>query len=167
MRAPKHLYVLAAGCLIVVAYLFSVRGLLYALCVTVLMIVVAAYLFSLNYLMEYLRRFHTATWAHLGRPSFPTIDEHTTNPSRFVQSGLLMLRFIFSTKYKSLEDERLNRLIWLIRILLFCGVVGTIVLGILANEMIHLTGCVISIGAGSRRASTTAVGPKRRRSICG
>jgi hypothetical protein len=135
MRVPKHLYVLAAGCLIVVAYLFSVRGLLYALCIAVLMIVAAAYLFSLNYLMGYLRRFHTATWGHLGRPSFPTIAEHTTNPSRFVQSGLLTLRFIFSAGYKSLGDEWLNRLIWLIRILLVCGVVGTIVLGISAILM--------------------------------
>jgi hypothetical protein len=130
MRAPKHLYVLAAGLLITVAYLFSVSGFLYALCVAALMIVVVAYLFSLNYLMDYLRRFHTATWAHLGRPSFSTIAEHTANPSRFVQSGLLTLRFIFSTGYKSLEDERLNQLIWLIRILLACGVAGTIVLGI-------------------------------------
>src|SRR5882762_7214977 len=56
----------------------------------------------LHYLMDYLRRFHTATWAHLRRPSFPTIAEHTANPSRFVQTGLLTLRFIFSTGYKSL-----------------------------------------------------------------
>jgi hypothetical protein len=33
MRAPKYLYVLAAGFLISVAYLFSVNGFLYALCV--------------------------------------------------------------------------------------------------------------------------------------
>jgi len=38
-------------------------------------------------------------------PSFSTIAEHTANPSRFVQSGLLTLRFIFSTGYKSLEDN--------------------------------------------------------------
>ena len=98
--------------------------------VTALMIDVAAYLFSLNHLMDYLRRFHPTTWAHLGRPSFPTIAEHTANPSRLVQSGLLTLWFTFGTGYKSLEDERLNELIWLIRILLICGVVGTIVLGI-------------------------------------
>ena len=131
MRAPKHLYVLAAGWLIAVAYLFSVGGFFYALCVAALMIVVVAHLFSINYLMDYLRRFHTATWAELGRPSFPAIAEHTANPSRFVQSGLLTLRFIFSTGHKSLEDERLDQLILLIRILLVCGVVGTIVLGIL------------------------------------
>ena len=83
MRAPKQLYVFAAGWLIAVAYLFSVRSFLYALCVAALAIVLVAYLFSLNYLMDYLRRFHTATWAHLGRPSFPT-TEHTANPSRFV-----------------------------------------------------------------------------------
>lgn len=130
MRAPKHLYVLAAGLLIAVAYLFSASGFLYALCVAALMIVVVAYLFSLNHLMDYLRRFHTSTWAHLGRPSFPTIAEHTSDPSRFLRSGFLTLQFIFSSGYKSLEDERLNQLIWLIRILLVCGVVGTIVLGI-------------------------------------
>jgi hypothetical protein len=129
MQPPKLLYVLAAGLLIVVAFLFSVGGFLYALCVAALMIVVVAYFFSLNYLMDYLRRFHTATWAHLGRPSFPSIAEHTANPSRFVQSGFLTLRFIFSSEYKSLEDERLSQLIWLIRILLILGVVGTIVLG--------------------------------------
>jgi len=127
MRAPKYLYVFAAGWLIAVAYLFSARSFLYALGVAALAIVLVAYLFSLNYLMDYLRRFHTATWAHLGRPSFPT-TEHTANPSRFVQSGFLTLRFILSTEYKSLEDERLNQLIWLIRILLICGVVGTIVI---------------------------------------
>src|SRR5262249_48135403 len=128
MRAPKYLYVFAAGWLIAVAYLFSARSLLYALCVAALAIVLVAYLFSLNYLMDYLRRFHMATWAHLGRPSFPTIAEHTANPSRFAQSGFLTLRFILSTEYKSLEDKRLNQLIWLIRILLLCGVVGTIVI---------------------------------------
>src|SRR5215470_3538289 len=105
MRAPKHLYVLAAGCLIAVAYLFSVSGFFYALSVAALMIVVVAYLFSINYLMDYLRRFHTATWTQLGRPSFSTIAEHTANPSRFVQSGLLAMRFIFSAGHKSLEDE--------------------------------------------------------------
>ena len=128
MRASKHLYALAAGGLITAAYLFSVGPFLYALYVAALIAVMVAYLFSLNYLMDYLRRFHTATWAHLGRPSFPTtIAEHTANPSRFVQSPLLTPRFIFGTGYKSLEDERLNQLIWLIRILLVCGVVGTIV----------------------------------------
>jgi hypothetical protein len=136
LRAPKYLYVFAAGWLIAVAYLFSARGFVYALCVAALAIVLVAYLFSLNYLMNYLRRFHTATWAHLGRPSFPTIAEHTANPWRFVQSGFLTLGFIFSTGYKSLEDERLNQLIWLIRILLVCGVVGTIVLGRL-NDSSH------------------------------
>lgn len=130
MLAPKRLYALAAGLLITVAYLFLVTGFLYALYVVALMMVVVAYLFSVNYLMNYLRRFHAATWAHIGRPSFPTIAEHTANPSRFVQSGLLTLRFIVSTGYKSLEDERLNQLIWLIRILLVCLVAGTIVLGI-------------------------------------
>jgi hypothetical protein len=129
MRSSKHLYVLAAGLFITVVYLLSGRGFLYALCVAALMIVAVAYLFSLNYLMDYLRRFHTATWVHLGRPSFPTIAD-AANPSRFVQSGFLTLGFIFSTGYKSLEDERLNQLIWLIRILLVCGVVGTIVLAI-------------------------------------
>src|SRR5215831_18593449 len=111
MRASKHLYVLAAGLLIAVAYLFSVTSFLYALCVAALMIVVVAYLFWLNYLMDYLRRFHAAKWAHLGRSSFPVIAEHTANPKRVVQSGLLRLRVIFSTGYKSLEDERLNQLI--------------------------------------------------------
>jgi len=130
MRAPKQLYVLAAGMLIAVTYLFSVGGSLYALCVTALIIDVVAYLFSLNHLMDYLRRLHTATWAHLGRPSFPTIAEHTANPSRLVRSGLLTLWFIFSTGYKSLEDERLNQLICLIRILLVRGVAGMLVLGV-------------------------------------
>jgi hypothetical protein len=71
VRAPKHLYVLAAGLLIPVAYLFSVSGFLYALCVAVLMTVVVAYLFSLNYLMDYLRRFHTATWGTFRTPFVP------------------------------------------------------------------------------------------------
>jgi hypothetical protein len=127
MRASKHLYALAAGGLITAAYLFSVGPFLYALYVAALIAVMVAYLFSLNYLMDYLRRLHTATWAHLGRPSFPTIAELTANPSRFVRSRLLTRRFIFGTGYKSLEDERLNQLIWLVRILLACGVVGTIV----------------------------------------
>lgn len=130
MRPPKFLYVLAAGFLVVEVYLFLVSGFLYALCAAAFMIVIVTYLFSLNYLMGYLRHFHMATWAHLGRPSFPTIAEHTANPSRFVRSGFLTLKFIFSTEYKSLEDERLNQLIWLIRILLVLGVVGTIALGI-------------------------------------
>jgi hypothetical protein len=103
---------------------------LYALYVVALGLVVVAYLFSLNYLTDYLRRFHTATWAHLERPSFPTMIEHMAAPSRFVRSGFLTLRFVFGTGYKSLEDERLNRLIWSIRALLAFGVVGTIALGI-------------------------------------
>jgi hypothetical protein len=129
MRAPIWLYVLAAGMLITAAYLFSVRSFFYALCFATQMIVLVAYLFSVNHLMDYLRRFHTATWVQLGRPSFPTIAEHTANPSRFVQSGFLTAQFIFSTGYKSLKDERLNQLIWLVRILLVCGAIGMIVLG--------------------------------------
>jgi len=130
MRAPKWLYALAAGVLICSGYLFAVSGFLHALHVAALNIVIVAYLFSVNYLMDYLRRFHTPTWAHLGRPSFPTIAEHTANPWRFVGSGAATLRFVVSAGYKSLEDERLNQLILLIRMLLVCGGVGIIVLGI-------------------------------------
>lgn len=128
MRAPIWLYALAAGMLIAAAYLFSVRSFFSALCVAAEMFLLVAYLFSINYLMDYLRRFHVTTWANLGRPSLPTIAEHTANPWRFVQSGLLTLQFIFSPGYKSLKDERLNLLIWSVRALLVCAVVGMIVL---------------------------------------
>jgi hypothetical protein len=123
------LYLLAAGLLTTAVYSFSVRSFFFAFCWAAEVVVVVVHLFLVNHLMRYLRRFHPTTWVDLGRPSFPTIAEHSANPWPFVQSGFLTMQFIFGTGYKSLQDERLNRLIWLVRILLVCAAVGMIVLG--------------------------------------
>ena len=128
MRAPTWLYALAAGKLVMAAYLVSARGSFYELFFAVQTIVIVTYLFAVNYLMNHLRRFHTAAWLSLGRPSFPTMAEHTANPWQFVQSGFLTMQFTFSAGYKSLEDERLNQQIWLIRVLLVGGAASMIVL---------------------------------------
>jgi hypothetical protein len=128
MRAPIWLYVLAAGMLIAPLHLVWTGHSFYALCVEAETLVVVAHLFSVNHLMGHLRRFHPTTWAYLERPSIPTIAEHSANPWPFVQSGILLTQFVLSTQYKSLRDERLNQLIWLVRILPVCQGVGMYVL---------------------------------------
>jgi hypothetical protein len=102
----------------------------YILLVTTLMFVVVAYLGSIFYLIGYLRRFHTPTWAQLGRPAMPTIAEHASNPWPFVRSGFLTMGFIFGRQFRALDDARLNRLVWTVRMLLIVGVLGTIILAL-------------------------------------
>jgi hypothetical protein len=99
----------------------------------VALLVVAAYLASLAYLMRYLRRVHTATWADLGRPSFPGFSADLDERMRFARSGFVTLQFVlFSNRYKLLGDAKVSATIPLIRLLAVVFVpilVITIVLG--------------------------------------
>jgi hypothetical protein len=78
-----------------------------------------AYVSSFHYLVRYLRRFHFTTWAELGQPEL-SVHAYTDNPPRF--GALRIFGFIFSDRYKRLNDNRLRALIWLIRIL-FLGLI--------------------------------------------
>lgn len=130
MRAPVQLNFLAAGALVAAAYFFWARSFVFALSATAELSVVVAYLFSVNHLVVYLRRSHATTWVSLGRPSFSTLVERSADPLSLAQTGMLTMRFIFGTEHESLEDERLSRAIWLVRVLLVSGVVGLIVVRI-------------------------------------
>ena|SRR5215475_1300138 len=90
---------------------------MYVLLAVSLFLLVMAYLASVVYLMNYLRRVHTATWAQLGRPSFPPFSADVDERMRFAKAGFLTLWFIFSSRYKTLADAQLNSLVWRIRLL--------------------------------------------------
>jgi heme/copper-type cytochrome/quinol oxidase subunit 3 len=87
----------------------------FAVIAVVLIACVFAYLALVSYTTNYLRRMHTATWAALGKPSFPA-----TRPSMQDFRALILLSgfVLFSNQYKTLNDRRLVRLVWSIRILL-------------------------------------------------
>ncbi len=90
--------------------------LLDSLCVILAFSVIMLYLAAVTYLMDYLRRSHTTTWVDLGQPRM-TADRASEDSFGFAQAGFATLGFVFSTRYRSLKDNQLNRLIWLIRIL--------------------------------------------------
>jgi uncharacterized BrkB/YihY/UPF0761 family membrane protein len=79
-----------------------------------LMTLAIVYLGSLAYLAHYLRRVHTALWIELGSPRFSPSWAHD-NRLEFLRSFWNVLRFIFSDRYKSLPDQQIPSLIWLIR----------------------------------------------------
>jgi len=139
MQAAKYLYVLAAGSLIFIAYLFSVSSFLYALYAAIVSIAVIAHLFLVIYLISYLRRFHNEAWVSLGCPSLPTSAELSANPLPFVLSGILTMIFIFGAEYKSFNDNRLNRLIWLERFVILFGIVASIALSNTPPNWSHAT----------------------------
>lgn len=80
----------------------------------VLMTVTIVYLGSLAYFVHYLSRVHTALWIELGSPRFSPSWAHD-NRLEFLRSFWNVLRFIFSDRYKSLADQQIPSLIWLIR----------------------------------------------------
>jgi hypothetical protein len=69
------------------------------------------YLAVVGYFMNYLKRAHREIWLGLGSPSI------ILNNS--IGNGFLTLRFLFSGKYKTLNDPKLAYLVWGIRALLF------------------------------------------------
>jgi hypothetical protein len=74
------------------------------------------YLGSMTYLMDYLRRSHTATWINLGQPRM-SANHARENTLQFAHGGFATLSFVLSNRHKKLRDDKLNRLIWLIRVL--------------------------------------------------
>jgi hypothetical protein len=86
-------------------------------------VLLAAYIFSIGYLITYLRRVHTETWVQLGRPAIQIPDPF--NPlsmlrglRTFLLTGWFML---VSNEPSKLNDVRVTKLIWSIRILLVVG----------------------------------------------
>lgn len=80
---------------------------------------VGVYLATVGYFMKYLERVHRDTWLELGSPSI------ILNNS--IQNGLLTLRFLFSGRYRTLNDPKLAKLVWGIRTLLLLCVAGIFV----------------------------------------
>jgi len=62
------------------------------------------YMASVGYLMRYLKDAHHQTWLDLGSPSV------FLNNS--IRNGLLTFGFLFGGKYRTLNDQKLNRIIW-------------------------------------------------------
>jgi hypothetical protein len=69
------------------------------------------YMASVGYLMRYLKNAHHETWTSLGSPSL------ILNNS--IRNGFLSLRFLFGSKYRTLNDPKLTKLIWGTRALFF------------------------------------------------
>jgi hypothetical protein len=80
----------------------------------VLMTLAIVYIGSLVYLVHYLRRVHAALWIELGSPRFSSSWAHN-NRLEFLRSFWNVFRFIFGNRYKSLADQQIPSLIWLIR----------------------------------------------------
>jgi hypothetical protein len=69
----------------------------------------------ISYLIGYLRAAHEATWIELGQPSMWRISGGWPRDSG---SWLRLTGFLFfSNRYARLNDARLSKLIWAIRIL--------------------------------------------------
>ncbi len=69
------------------------------------------YMVSVGYLMNYLKNAHRKIWTDLGSPSI------ILNNS--IRNGLLTLGFMFGSKYRNLNDPKLNKIIWGTRALFF------------------------------------------------
>ncbi len=69
------------------------------------------YMATVGYLMNYLKNAHRKTWIDLGSPSI------ILNNS--IRNGLLTVGFLFGSKYRTLNDQKLNRMIWGARALFF------------------------------------------------
>ena|SRR6266853_1970704 len=87
-------------------------------------ITVFAYFALMVYLISYLRKVHTTMWVQLGRPSGP----YSGNPFdvisilKFFWTWLRTAGFILLTnQYATLNDPKLTKLIWSIRVLLLVG----------------------------------------------
>ncbi len=75
-----------------------------------------AYLASMTYLMDYLRRSHTWMWTNLGQPKMPDGSRQSAN-LQSAKAAFSTLGFMLGTRYRELEDDRLNNLILVIRVL--------------------------------------------------
>jgi hypothetical protein len=88
-----------------------------------MMLALVAYLAAFAYLLTYLRRVHTATWANIGRPTITMGYWGSTDPLKLARTGILLFRFVFGRQYRDLGDSHLARLIWLIRSCLALGII--------------------------------------------
>lgn len=80
---------------------------------------IGIYWATISYFMNYLKRVHRDTWLELGSPS-PILNNS-------IRNGSLTLRFLFSGKYRALNDPKLAKLVWAIRGLLFLCIAGLFV----------------------------------------
>jgi hypothetical protein len=87
------------------------------------MIAWVVYLGSILRLVAYLRRAHPDVWVALGRPAIPNLAEYSNNPWPFLESAARTMRFIFSDRYKELQDRELTYLLWLVRMSLAAGII--------------------------------------------
>jgi hypothetical protein len=126
MSDEKKMYVRLIAMFVVICTMIALgsreRSIFSQLYVLLLSLSILIYLGSITYLMGYLRRIHAATWMDLGQPAM-SVDFARNNTFQFAQSGFLTLGYVFSSRYKKLEDDRLNVLIWLIRVLLLLSLV--------------------------------------------
>jgi hypothetical protein len=94
-------------------------------------VTIGIYLGSLAYLMKYLRLVYTDLWVDLGEPTLPwTFSKNRTwlNPlGASPDGGLGILRFVFSNRYKTIDDSKLANLIWVVRASLIVSAVLVIV----------------------------------------
>lgn len=69
------------------------------------------YMAFFGYLLNYLKKVHRKTWIDLGSPSI------ILNNS--IRNGFLSFGFLFGSKYRALNDQKLNKMIWGARALFF------------------------------------------------
>ena len=85
---------------------------------TVMILSVLTYLGANNYLITYLRRVYTATWAELGGFTLWDARRKRINSDliNWYFAGMRTLGFVlFSNQYKAVQDRKLTSLIWLVR----------------------------------------------------
>ena len=94
-------------------------------------VITVIYLGSSGYLMRYLRIAYTMLWVDLGSPTLSwTFSKNRTlaNPLEALpDGGLGILRFIFSNRYKDIDDSKLANLIWVVRISFVASIVMIII----------------------------------------
>jgi hypothetical protein len=86
--------------------------------------IVAVYMLIAAYFMNYLKRAHHDTWIELGSPSL------ILNNS--IRNQFLTFRFLWSSRYKKLNNPKLGYLIWGMRglwLLVSVLIIGTMLLG--------------------------------------
>lgn len=91
-------------------------------------LIIVIYLGSIGYLMRYLRRVYTMIWIDLGEPTLWG-KRTLTNPFGYLRDGGLgVLRFVFSSQYKNLDDSQLANLIWIVRASFIASIMMAIIL---------------------------------------
>lgn len=91
--------------------------------------VIFLYLWRVKYLVDYMRRAHTATWEKLGRPVFG--QPPSVNTTGNIGALIALSDFILvSRQHRSLGDAALTRQLWQLRALFVIGFVLMLVAAI-------------------------------------